>query len=47
MAKGFPKIVGMLCIGGVNIKEQLQNIKQGVHMVVGTPGRLSHMLDNH
>ena len=33
-----------LCIGGTKVNEQMKQFKDGVHMVVGTPGRLLDML---
>ncbi|KJH44666.1 DEAD/DEAH box helicase [Dictyocaulus viviparus] len=40
----MPKIRVGLCIGGVPIREQAQVFKEGVHVCVATPGRLSDML---
>jgi ATP-dependent RNA helicase DDX41 len=34
----------MLCIGGVDMKSQTDMIRQGVHMVISTPGRLKDHL---
>eukprot|EP00871_Galdieria_phlegrea_P001851 jgi/Galph1/2667/GphlegSOOS_G1354.1 len=34
----------ILAIGGVSIREQLENIREGVHICVGTPGRLHDLL---
>ncbi|KAK3094912.1 hypothetical protein FSP39_007818 [Pinctada imbricata] len=42
---GFPEIKCGLCIGGVPMKEQLNAIKRGIHIVVATPGRLMLMLN--
>lgn len=41
----YPQIKSALCIGGVDIKYQIDDIAKGVHIVVGTPGRLSDLLD--
>ncbi|CAL8988594.1 unnamed protein product [Prunus brigantina] len=41
---GYPKIRSLLCIGGVDMRSQLNIIKEGVHIVVATPGRLKDML---
>lgn len=41
---GHNRLRTMLCIGGVDMKTQLDVVKQGVHMVVATPGRLKDML---
>ncbi|EYC45346.1 hypothetical protein Y032_0431g1322 [Ancylostoma ceylanicum] len=40
----MPKLRAGLCIGGVPIREQAQVFKDGVHVCVATPGRLSDML---
>ncbi|KAL6289059.1 hypothetical protein ACE6H2_006569 [Prunus campanulata] len=40
----YPKIRPLLCIGGVDMRSQLDIIKEGVHIVVATPGRLKDML---
>lgn len=42
---GFPELKTLLCIGGLNMREQEQQIRNGVHMVVATPGRLIDMLN--
>ncbi|CAF1159347.1 unnamed protein product [Didymodactylos carnosus] len=42
---GMPKLRIATCVGGTAIKDQLDTIKQGVHIVVATPGRLMDMLD--
>ncbi|KAK6185869.1 hypothetical protein SNE40_008012 [Patella caerulea] len=42
---GYPSLRTALCIGGLAIKEQLDVIKRGVHVMVATPGRLMDMLD--
>ncbi|XP_073126514.1 DEAD-box ATP-dependent RNA helicase 35-like [Henckelia pumila] len=41
---GYPKLRTLLCIGGVDMKSQLDVVKEGVHIVVATPGRLKDML---
>ncbi|XP_021755753.1 DEAD-box ATP-dependent RNA helicase 35-like [Chenopodium quinoa] len=41
---GWPELRPLLCIGGVDMKSQLDVVKQGVHIVVATPGRLKDML---
>ena len=42
---GQPKLRPMLAIGGVSMGENLEAIRQGIHMVVATPGRLNDMLN--
>ena len=44
-AAGQPTLRTMLAIGGVSMKENLDAIRLGVHMVVATPGRLNDMLN--
>ncbi|KAK1614160.1 hypothetical protein QYE76_019677 [Lolium multiflorum] len=41
---GFPEIRPMLCIGGVDMRTQLDVLNKGVHIVVATPGRLKDLL---
>eukprot|EP00915_Cephaloidophora_sp_WS-2016_P006542 GHVH01008826.1.p1 GENE.GHVH01008826.1~~GHVH01008826.1.p1 ORF type:complete len:399 (+),score=83.12 GHVH01008826.1:46-1242(+) len=33
------------CVGGTALREDINTLKRGVHMVVGTPGRVYDMLD--
>ena len=44
-SEGFPTLRILACIGGDPIKNQVETIKRGVHIVVATPGRLIDMLD--
>ena len=44
-AEGFAELRTVLCIGGTSVKDQLEVIKRGVHIMVATPGRLMDMLD--
>ncbi|KAJ1908686.1 hypothetical protein IWQ60_011582 [Tieghemiomyces parasiticus] len=41
---GYPELRTVLASGGVNLREQLNILAHGVHMVVATPGRLQAML---
>ncbi|KAK9748807.1 hypothetical protein RND81_02G082400 [Saponaria officinalis] len=41
---GYPQIRPLLCIGGVDMRTQVDIIKRGVHIVVATPGRLKDLL---
>uniref|UniRef100_A0A2P2IMJ7 RNA helicase n=1 Tax=Rhizophora mucronata TaxID=61149 RepID=A0A2P2IMJ7_RHIMU len=41
---GYPELRPLLCIGGVDMRVQLEVVKKGVHIVVATPGRLKDML---
>ncbi|CAG5132902.1 unnamed protein product [Candidula unifasciata] len=42
---GFPTLRPVLCIGGMPVKEQMDVINRGTHIMVATPGRLMDMLD--
>jgi ATP-dependent RNA helicase RhlE len=42
-AKGL-NLYSALCVGGVNIGPQIQQIKRGPHIVIGTPGRLKDLV---
>lgn len=33
------------CIGGTNIREDMRKLEQGAHIIVGTPGRVSDMIN--
>ncbi|KAJ6813046.1 DEAD-box ATP-dependent RNA helicase 35-like [Iris pallida] len=41
---GYLEIRPLLCIGGVDMRSQLEVVKRGVHIVVATPGRLKDLL---
>lgn len=41
---GYPEIRPLLCIGGVDMRTQLDIVNKGVHIVVATPGRLKDLL---
>ena len=41
---GYPELRIMLSIGGVDPKQNYEMLRQGVHMVVATPGRLKDLL---
>ncbi|CAG2164400.1 unnamed protein product [Oppiella nova] len=41
---GLPSLRVCLCIGGVSVKEQIDIIRRGVHIMVATPGRLMDMM---
>ncbi|CAH1783864.1 unnamed protein product [Owenia fusiformis] len=43
--EGMPSLRSMLCIGGQPVKEQLDVVKRGVHIMIATPGRLMDMLN--
>ncbi|BAS99296.1 dEAD-box ATP-dependent RNA helicase 35B [Oryza sativa Japonica Group] len=44
MEAGYPEIRPLLCIGGVDMRTQMEVVKKGVHIVVATPGRLKDLL---
>lgn len=33
------------CIGGTNVREDMRKLEMGVHVVVGTPGRVYDMIN--
>lgn len=35
------------CVGGTVVREDIERLKQGVHLVVGTPGRVHDMILKH
>eukprot|EP00939_MAST-03C_sp_MAST-3C-sp1_P003900 g3900.t1 len=41
----FPQIRPCLCIGGVPLREQMDIVRQGVHCIIATPGRLNDHLN--
>ncbi|KAF6162691.1 hypothetical protein GIB67_022350 [Kingdonia uniflora] len=43
-AAGYPELRPLLCIGGIDMRTQVEVVKKGVHIVVATPGRLKDML---
>eukprot|EP01080_Neovahlkampfia_damariscottae_P010345 gene10345-2759_t len=36
----------LLCVGGTNVKDDILALKEGVQIVVGTPGRVIHMISD-
>lgn len=34
----------LACIGGTSVRDDITTLEEGVHVVVGTPGRVNHML---
>jgi ATP-dependent RNA helicase DDX41 len=45
LREDYPVIRSILCIGGVDIRYQIEDIQKGVHIMIGTPGRLSDLLE--
>ncbi|KAL3753262.1 hypothetical protein ACJRO7_000628 [Eucalyptus globulus] len=41
---GYLELRALLCIGGVDMRSQVEVVRKGVHIVVATPGRLKDML---
>jgi len=39
-------VVAHACVGGTKVKDDLDLIAKGVHVVVGTPGRILHLLSS-
>lgn len=33
------------CVGGTSVRDDIDKLRSGVHVVVGTPGRVNHMAD--
>ncbi|KAH8369627.1 hypothetical protein KR093_000368, partial [Drosophila rubida] len=43
---GNPEVRSLLLIGGVRVEEQKAQLQQGIHIVVGTPGRLEELINS-
>ncbi|KAL4399831.1 RNA helicase [Malassezia pachydermatis] len=43
---GYASIRTLLCIGGISMADQAHKLRQGIHIVVATPGRLQDMLQH-
>ncbi len=39
------KIFSSICVGGTNIRPQIQSLKRKNHFIVGTPGRVQDLID--
>ncbi|KAL4438851.1 hypothetical protein ABPG74_016571 [Tetrahymena malaccensis] len=42
---GYPQIRCCLSIGGMDMMQQIAQVREGVHLMVGTPGRTSDMVE--
>ena len=42
---GYMNIQCHACLGGTNIREDIAKLQEGVHIVVGTPGRVYDMIN--
>ena len=40
----MPKIRVAECIGGIDLRDQMDQLRRGAHIVISTPGRLHDML---
>ena len=47
LCKGIKHMKTALIIGGLPLPQQLYRLKQGVQIVVATPGRLNDILESH
>ncbi|XP_070171980.1 ATP-dependent RNA helicase DDX55-like [Polyergus mexicanus] len=43
----IPLLKQVLLVGGVTLKEDAENLKKGVNIIVATPGRLQDILSNY
>ncbi|ETO10430.1 RNA helicase-1, partial [Reticulomyxa filosa] len=41
----YLKITTHACVGGTAVREDIDMLKQGVQIVVGTPGRVNDMIE--
>ena len=41
---GYPQLRSLLCMGGIDMRQQEGDMRSGTHMMVATPGRLKDML---
>ena len=41
----FMNITCHACVGGTNVREDITRLREGVHVVVGTPGRVYDMIN--
>ena len=44
LSKGF-KLFSTTCVGGVNIRPQIQSLKRSNHFIIGTPGRILDLIN--
>lgn len=42
---GAMKLYSVVCVGGENIHRQISELKRGVNVVIGTPGRLKDLIE--
>lgn len=41
------RLYSTLVVGGVNINRQIQQVKRGPHVIIGTPGRIKDLINRH
>jgi translation initiation factor 4A len=41
----YLKVTTHACVGGTAVREDIEKLKQGIQMVVGTPGRVNDMIE--
>jgi translation initiation factor 4A len=39
-----PPVVTYACVGGVSVRDDMKTLEEGVHLLVGTPGRVNDMI---
>jgi len=39
------KIIVHACVGGTNLSDDKRKLKEGVHVIVGTPGRVADVIN--
>ncbi|KAF1741400.1 hypothetical protein MXB_2452 [Myxobolus squamalis] len=44
---GFPLLKNHLCIGGVPLREQIESVRKGCHILIATPGRLIDLINKN
>jgi superfamily II DNA/RNA helicase len=44
---GRIKLYSTLCVGGLNIRAQIRELRRGAHVVIGTPGRLKDLIERN
>jgi superfamily II DNA/RNA helicase len=44
LSRGF-KLFSVVCVGGANIRPQIQMLRKKNHFVIGTPGRIQDLID--
>lgn len=40
----YMKVVCHACVGGTSVREDRAGLVSGAHVIVGTPGRVKHMI---